>query len=312
MKKSERIQQELFFVNNHKEFNLTDIMNEFQISRSTALRDLAELEDLGVPLYIENGRYGGYKVLPSSLLPPIYFTEKEIFSVFFSLQLLDLLSGSPFGSAHSTVKRKLLNTFSEEKQEKIAAATDSVHYAGIDQIETAKNLEELFSTILKNEPINIRYTRYTQKVKQILPIRLTLMDGYWYCIAIDVAKKEMRTYRCDYIEDIEAEVDHPQSLSKEEINQILTTQQKDYRDTPFRVRLSVKGKEHFLKNKFPNMRLTAVEHDFFIVGEFNANELAFLTNYFLGFGEHAEILEPEILREEYTKLIEKVLSRYKE
>lgn len=83
MKKSERIQQELFFVNNHKEFNLTDIMNEFQISRSTALRDLAELEDLGVPLYIENGRYGGYKVLPSSLLPPIYFTEKEILVCFF-------------------------------------------------------------------------------------------------------------------------------------------------------------------------------------------------------------------------------------
>ena len=88
MNKSERIQRELFFVNSHKEFNLTDLMREFQISRSTAIRDLAELEQLGVPFYVENGRYGGYKVLPSSLLPPIYFTEKEIFSVFFFLQLL--------------------------------------------------------------------------------------------------------------------------------------------------------------------------------------------------------------------------------
>lgn len=79
MNKSERIQRELFFVNSHKEFNLTDLMREFQISRSTAIRDLAELEQLGVPFYVENGRYGGYKVLPSSLLPPIYFTEKTCY-----------------------------------------------------------------------------------------------------------------------------------------------------------------------------------------------------------------------------------------
>jgi predicted DNA-binding transcriptional regulator YafY len=37
-----------------------------------------------------------------------------------------------------------------------------------------------------------------------------------------------------------------------------------------------------------------------------------LTNYFLGFGEHVEILEPKILRQEYMMLIEKLLSRYKE
>lgn len=311
MKKSERIQQELFFVNSHKEFNLTDIMREFQISRSTALRDLAELERLGVPMYVKNGRYGGYKVLPSSLLPPIYFTEAEIFSVFFSMQLLGLLSGLPFGSEYSTIQRKLFNTFSAEKQKRIAQATDSVHYMGIHQIETTKNLEALFASILKKEPLKILYTRYTKKVKRILPIRLTLMDGYWYCIAIDIEKKEKRTYRCDYIEDIEIELDYPSPLSEEETEKILTTQEKEYRDIPFRVRLSGKGKEYFLRNSFPNMRLEAKENDIFLVGEFNNNELPFLTNYFLGFGEHAEILEPEILRQEYTKLIEKLLSRYK-
>ena len=145
-----------------------------------------------------------------------------------------------------------------------------------------------------------------------MPIRLTLMDGYWYCIAIDIEKKEMRTYRCDYIEDIEIELDYPRPLSEGEIAKIIATQQKEYRNIPFKVRLSDKGKEHFLKNKFPNMRLTVTDNDSFILGEFNNNELPFLTNYFLGFGEHVEILEPKILRQEYMMLIEKLLSRYKE
>ena len=60
------------------------------------------------------------------------------------------------------------------------------------------------------------------------------------------------------------------------------------------------------------MRLTVTDNESFILGEFNNNELPFLTNYFLGFGEHVEILEPKILRQEYMMLIEKLLSRYKE
>lgn len=126
------------------------------------------------------------------------------------MQLLSLLSGSPFGSEYSTIQRKLFNTFSAEKQKRIAQATDSVHYMGIHQIETTKNLEALFASILKRNPSKF-YILAIQKVKRILPIRLTLMDGYWYCIAIDI-EKEKRTYRCDYIEDIEIELDYP-SLS---------------------------------------------------------------------------------------------------
>lgn len=83
MNKSERIQRELFFVNSHKEFNLTDLMREFQISRSTAIRDLAELEQLGVPFYVENGRYGGYKVLPPHYYLQFILRKKKFLVCFF-------------------------------------------------------------------------------------------------------------------------------------------------------------------------------------------------------------------------------------
>lgn len=36
-----------------KNFNLNDLIGEFDISRSTALRDISSLEELGVPLYSE-------------------------------------------------------------------------------------------------------------------------------------------------------------------------------------------------------------------------------------------------------------------
>ena len=42
-------------------------MKTFGISKSTALRDIEALKNLGVPLYVENGRYGGYRVLNKPL-----------------------------------------------------------------------------------------------------------------------------------------------------------------------------------------------------------------------------------------------------
>lgn len=196
------------------------------------------------------------------------------------MQLLSLLSGSPFGSEYSTIQRKLFNTFSAEKQKRIAQATDSVHYMGIHQIETTKNLEALFASILKRNPSKF-YILAIQKVKRILPIRLTLMDGYWYCIAIDIEKRKenlsLRLYR-GYWNRIGLSV----PLSEEETEKILTTQEKEYRDIPFRVRLSGKGKEYFLRNSFPNMRLEAKENDILLVGEFNNNELPFLPIIFSG------------------------------
>ena len=71
MKKSERLNKELMFLNNKKSFNLIDLMNEFGISKRTALRDIQDLEELGLSLYVENGRYGGYKIINKDILIPV-------------------------------------------------------------------------------------------------------------------------------------------------------------------------------------------------------------------------------------------------
>ncbi|MBS7578331.1 MULTISPECIES: HTH domain-containing protein [unclassified Enterococcus] len=196
MKKSARIQQELFFINENKSFRLKDLMSAFDISKSTALRDIQDLELLGVPLYAENGRYGGYKVIHNALLPPIYFSENELFAIFYALQLLKLLTDSPFDDAYVNVYQKLLNTFPEDRQKKIQQMTDCVQYEGVLQIETTRSLGQLFSSILKNDLISMHYCRYGRVEKRIIPARLVLMEGYWYCIAFDAVKQHFSKYYC--------------------------------------------------------------------------------------------------------------------
>ncbi|MGG0738859.1 HTH domain-containing protein [Niallia taxi] len=54
MKKSERLNDMIRFINKREFFNLQNLMDEYGISKSTALRDLSSLEKLGMPIYAEH------------------------------------------------------------------------------------------------------------------------------------------------------------------------------------------------------------------------------------------------------------------
>ncbi|MDF2519369.1 MAG: transcriptional regulator [Sphingobacterium sp.] len=89
MKKYEYINKIRNYVYKKDQFTLQDLMQEFQISKSTALRYIAALEEIGVPIYSEMGRYGGYRILETYKIPPITFTPQEIYALFFSIKGMD-------------------------------------------------------------------------------------------------------------------------------------------------------------------------------------------------------------------------------
>ena len=96
MKKTERINQMLRFINQKQRFTLQDLVQEFQISKRTALRDIATLEEIGAPLYAERGRYGGYRLLNPMQLPPISFNSQEVYALYFAMKALRSFTNLPF------------------------------------------------------------------------------------------------------------------------------------------------------------------------------------------------------------------------
>ncbi|MDU1328193.1 MAG: YafY family protein [Enterococcus faecalis] len=311
MKKSERLNQELFFLRTHPQFNLNQLMKTFGISKSTALRDIEALEHLGVPLYVENGRYGGYRVLNKPLLPPIYFNENEVLAIFFSLQLLKLVAESPFGHSYQQIKQKLLHSLDEPTQFKISQMSKVVYYEGIEQVEAPGNLEQLFHCILAQQVIQFNYTRYEETTKKILPTRLTFLEGYWYCSGYDVTKKAWRTYRCDFMEAIQ-QLNQTLDFTTEELKESYRHQQTTARTIPFKAIITEKGKEFFYKHRFDNIQLEETPTQCFLVGQIHPTETQFLANYFMGFGEEVTILEPVQVKQAYVESIMRIQKKYQE
>ncbi|QSF47429.1 helix-turn-helix transcriptional regulator [Paenibacillus tianjinensis] len=116
MKKVERINIIMRYINNRAHFTISEIMREFNISRSTAIRDIREIEALGMPLVAEVGRDGGYSVMRNSVLPAVRFTGNEVKALFIAFMATRNLQ-LPYLQSRQSLTEKLLGLISENQQE---------------------------------------------------------------------------------------------------------------------------------------------------------------------------------------------------
>ena len=54
-----------------------ELARRVEVDRRTLRRYIATLEEMGIPITTEQGRYGGYRLVPGYKLPPMMFTDEE-------------------------------------------------------------------------------------------------------------------------------------------------------------------------------------------------------------------------------------------
>lgn len=129
MKKVERINLIMRYINNRAQFTISEIMREFNISRSTAIRDIREIEAMGMPLVAEVGRDGGYFVMNNSVLPTIRFTDNEIKALFIAF-MATRNQQLPYLKSRHSLTEKLLSLLSENLQEDLVVLNQILQFEG--------------------------------------------------------------------------------------------------------------------------------------------------------------------------------------
>ncbi len=129
MKKVERINIITRYINNRAHFTISEIMREFNISRSTAIRDIREIEAMGMPLVAEVGRDGGYFVMNNSLLPTVRFTDNEIKALFIAF-MATRNQQLPYLKSRQSLAEKLLGLISENQQDDLVHLNQILLFEG--------------------------------------------------------------------------------------------------------------------------------------------------------------------------------------
>lgn len=129
MNKTTRINLIMRYINNRSQFTLKELMQEFDISRSTAIRYVRIIEDLGLPLVSEPGRNGGYVVMRNQVLPAIHFTTDEIKMMFIAF-MATRNQQLPYLTSRRTVTEKLLGLIPITQQDDLLVLSQQLVFDG--------------------------------------------------------------------------------------------------------------------------------------------------------------------------------------
>jgi predicted DNA-binding transcriptional regulator YafY len=306
MKKYEVLYRIMNYVYHQDRFTLRELMTEFALSKSTALRYIQSLEDIGVPLYSEPGRYGGYRILDSYSIPPVTFTPQETYALFFSMKGMELLGSLPFKAEYDAIQHKFLQSVSPKIKNMLEQIGSRVSFGTAKITNECPQLEKLFQAIMYPSVLRIRYqSPKAVTERRIQPIGLLADRGNWYCPSFDLDKGEYRVFRCDRILQAETLTEEPLPwLQDIDLSNRLDLATRSQSAIDYRIELTGEGKAIFERNHDPRMSLTKTNGDFVLSGWIEPAETPYLLQYLHQFGACLRDIHPASIRDAFVKELE--------
>ncbi|GFZ86927.1 DeoR family transcriptional regulator [Paenibacillus marchantiophytorum] len=302
MKKVERINIIMRYINNRAHFTISEIMREFNISRSTAIRDVREIEAMGMPLVAEVGRDGGYFVMNNSVLPTVRFTDNEIKALFIAF-MATRNQQLPYLKSRQSLAEKLLGLISENQQDDLVLLNQVLLFEGTNPHNPElldlsdlphPMLEKLIQILLKDSYLVVS----VEEGREIKSYPIYLMHLYrkkssWQIEGFDLEEKKRRIIPVDNLTDVKP---YPEKkrISKKTIVEQLSKQEEAINLV---LELGPKAIAQYKKYYPLNISIsytnpyqaTAVLKTF--INVHHAEELAEITNWLLFLGEDIKVRE---------------------
>ncbi|MGG3642309.1 helix-turn-helix transcriptional regulator [Bacillus gobiensis] len=232
MKKVERINTIMRYINNRAHFTISEIIQEFNISRSTAIRDIREIESMGMPLVAEVGRDGGYFVMQNSAMPDVRFTDNEVKALFIAF-MATRNQQLPYLKSRHSLAEKLLGLISENQQDDLVLLNQTLLFEGTnpnnpDLLDLTDlphpMLEKLIQILLSDSCLLI--TIKEEKVIKSYPVYLLHLyreKSIWLIEGFDLKEEKKQIIPVDHLIDVEPYLTEKR-LSKKKILEKLSKQ----------------------------------------------------------------------------------------
>jgi predicted DNA-binding transcriptional regulator YafY len=118
----------LLLLRGGKTLSAAELSQRFEVSTRTIYRDVEMLAAVGVPIYAEMGRDGGFRLVEGYFLPPVMFSVGESVSLLLGLTLLRRLRARPFAAELETSEQKLMAAVPDQLRAALAHAQQFIGF----------------------------------------------------------------------------------------------------------------------------------------------------------------------------------------
>ena len=317
MNRIDRISAILIHLQSRKVVKAQDIADRFEISVRTVYRDIRTLEQAGIPLIGEAGT--GYSILDGYRLPPVMFSPEEALALFTAEKLVAQLTDGPNAVNYDSAMYKIKAVMDQDKQDLLQNISDHIEvfkHPGQKGIQPDLSLlQPVLKSIDQEKVLKIGYlARYNhqQTERLVEPLGVFYSDNNWHLIAFCRMRNDYRDFRLDRISSMDLT---GSSFSKHHFSlKDYLAQKKVDNDTKTYQIIIIKVKKTMAVwldfEKFYHGFISETIIDDEIEMTFMTSSLQGFARWFMMFGDHAHILQPEALRVEVGSLINSISTKF--
>lgn len=210
----------LLMLRSQKTVSAQALARRYEVSTRTIYRDVETLAELGIPVYAQMGRLGGFRLVDGYFMPPVMFNFREALSLLLGLTFLKGLRARPFAAEIDSTERKLLAALPDALRGQLERAPEIIGLeqlppdllhperddpharSGLDAEEEGRIVSDFLSAVVEQRALEVRYhtpymtaqTRFTA-----LPAGVIWDRERWYLVIHRPGKTGTRTLRADRV-----------------------------------------------------------------------------------------------------------------
>jgi predicted DNA-binding transcriptional regulator YafY len=292
--------------------NADRLASKLEVSRRVIFKDREFMVyRLGAPIEYDREKGGWYYANETWILPNIMVSEGELLAFFLSVEI----ARRYIGTALEETLRSAVEKFSKNIKGPVSIDLETLrtHYtfaSPVLAVTNEKALLDLHHAIQENQRIWMRYytaSRDEHTERKVSPYHLYNAQGDWYLIAFDDMRQKMRNFAIGRMEDWR--------VLDETFNRDPAFSVKNYMSSAFQTERGEEVAEVVIR--FDNQQARYIRErcwhstqqieelpDGRLVLRLRTGGLGEAQRWVMQFGSHAEVLEPEGLREKIRQDIQ--------
>jgi predicted DNA-binding transcriptional regulator YafY len=278
-----------------KQLRAEDLARQFEISKRTIYRDVAALNEMGVPIISLPGE--GYELMTGFYLPPLIFTPAEASALFLGAQLLIGQAAGQLPIVADRALTKLAAILPPNTKAQVDELTGIIQFilpADRFDLDDA-HLMTLQRAIVERRVVHVKYHSHSQNEvteRDIEPQRLAYYNGAWYVSGYCRLRQGPRGFRVERIDDLKLKSERfkARDLSPGAGPTIEVRVRFDRASVRW-----VRERQHYAyQREEPDPGG--------LIMTYRVGRFAELTPWLLGWGAQAEVLSPPELRHEIRQI----------
>lgn len=303
--KVDRILEIIIYLINHDNVPASYLAERFHVSVRTIQRDMVSISSIGIPVYAEGGKYGGYSILPTYKIKNSDIRNDEQQMI---LKALESLATSYTSDTLKVLIEKYNAIIEKEGGQKVfwdfGVTRENKHVQSINKL--------LEQAIAERKHITFDYRNASGKnsKQNIEPLAIHYKWYAWYLFAYSPQKKQYRTFKVARIQNLQVN-DILSVIEHGNIEKLMKDSEQEYYQTCIHIEVQFDNEDTNLMSEYfpdcPAEKLTESLSRIFI--DVPAKERLWKA-LLLSFGNRVKIVGPEEYKKELIETAKKFLSNY--